>query len=228
MSTLLRDGNAVVIPAKAMTLAGFRAWATSPAFPERGRISFIRNEIFIDLSPEELETHAKVKMEIARVLATWNKKRRRGEFYPDGALVSNATAELSTEPDASFVSWQALEQGRARLVPREGLEGQYMEIEGTPDWVLEVVSRSSVTKDTRRLRQAYYQAGIPEYWLIDARRTDVDFQILIRGKTAYETVTVRDGWQESSVFRQRFRLVRQRIRLGLWDYTLEMKALRRR
>jgi Uma2 family endonuclease len=37
-----------------------------------------------------------------------------------------------------------------------------MELEGTPDWVLEVVSQSSVAKDTKWLRESYHKAGIPE------------------------------------------------------------------
>lgn len=228
MSALASDGNAVAIPVTALTLTGFRAWARSPAFPQRGRICFIDNEILIDMSPEELETHNQLKMEIGRALATWNKKRRLGRFYSDGALVSNTAAGLSTEPDASFVSWEALQQKRVRLVPREGREGQFIEVEGTPDWVLEVVSRSSVAKDTKRLRRAYYQAGIPEYWVVDAREAEADLQILVRGEKAYEPAVVMDGWQPSGVFGQGFRLVRQRVRMGLWDYTLEMKPLGQR
>src|SRR5256885_8764701 len=50
------------------------------------------------------------------------------------------------------------------------MEEGYLELEGTPDMVLEVVSESSVQKDTKRLRQLYWQAGIREYWLVDARR----------------------------------------------------------
>ncbi|HZU34612.1 MAG TPA: Uma2 family endonuclease [Gemmataceae bacterium] len=218
----------MVVPVTAMNLAGFRAWATSPAFPERGRISFIKDEIFIDMSREELETHNQVKVEINRVLANWNKRHRRGELYSHGALMSNTVAGLSTEPDATFASWEALQQRRARLVPQEGMDGECLEIEGTPDWVLEVVSDPSVVKDTRRLRRAYYQAGIPEYWLVDARGKEVDFQMLVRGKTAYEPAIATGGWQHSPVFRQRFRLVRRRLPLGLWNYTLATRPLPRR
>ena len=53
------DDPAIRIPARAATRAGFRAWALSDEFPERGRFSFINGELFIDMSPEELETHNK-------------------------------------------------------------------------------------------------------------------------------------------------------------------------
>jgi Uma2 family endonuclease len=224
--TVLVFDRQVVVPPSAHSLAGFRAWAKSADFPERGRISFIDHEIFIDMSPEELETHNKVKTEIGRVLANLNKRLKLGEFYSDRTLVTNVEANVSNEPDAAFARWETLEQQRLRLVPREGEEGKYMELEGTPDWVLEIVSDSSVRKDTRRLRERYHRAGIPEYWLIDARGENLAFQILVRAETEYTAAAGRGGWQASPVFRRRFRLARRRGRLNLWEYTLQMKPLR--
>ena len=43
---------------------------------------------------------------------------------------------------------------------------------------MEIVSDSSVVKDTRQLRQAYARAGVHEYWLVDARGEDLLFEIL--------------------------------------------------
>lgn len=216
----------IVIPPGAHTLAGFRAWAKSDDFPERGRISFIDQDILIDMSPEELETHTKVKGEMGRVLLNLNRKKKLGEFYSDGTLVSNEDANLSTEPDATFVFWESLESGKVRLVRRESAEGQYIEVEGSPDWVLEIVSDSSVGKDNRRLRQRYHRASVSEYWLIDARGEDIVFHILIRGETDYEDAPGKGGWQSSKVFGRRFRLVRRRGRLNHWEYTLQMKPLK--
>jgi Uma2 family endonuclease len=140
--------------------------------------------------------------------------------------VTNVEANLSTEPDASFATWDSLGAGRVRLVPREGVHGQYLELEGTPDWVLEVVSKYSVRKDTRRLRERYHRAGIPEYWLIDARGDEVVFDLLVRAESDYVSEVGRGGWQTSPVFGRRFRLVRSRGPLELWQYTLQVKGLR--
>lgn len=213
----------VVIPAAALTLAGFRAWAVSDEFPQRGRISFLGTEVFIDMSPEEIETHAKLKVEIGRVLATFVDREDLGEFYGDGVLITHAEAGLSSEPDSSFVTWEDLESGGARSIPRESAEGQYIEIEGTPSWVLEIVSNSSVVKDTRLLRELYYLAGIPEYWIIDARGPNILFQVLVRGETEYVAVAPRNGWVRSQVFGRRFRLTRTRGRLNRWRYRLEVR-----
>jgi Uma2 family endonuclease len=223
---IILEGREILVPPSAHTLAGFRAWAKSDDFPERGRISFIDQEIIIDMSPEELETHNKVKVEVGYALVKLNKKRRLGEFYGDRTLVTNVAANLSTEPDATFIRWKTFETERVRLIAREGEEGQYLEVEGTPDWVLEILSDSSVGKDTRRLRAKYHRAGIPEYWLIDARGADIVFHILARGDSDYVESPGRGGWQRSRVFSRRFRLVRRRGRLNLWECTLQMKPLR--
>ncbi len=221
-NSLLNDEWVVRIPAAAATLDGFRAWATSDDFPERGRFSFINGELFIDMSPEESEKHNKVKVEITRVVANLNVDFDLGEFYGDGTLVTNELAALSTEPDATFVKWASFDSGRIRLVPRKDRPGEFVELIGTPDWVLEVVSRSSVAKDTKVLREIYHRAGVPEYWLINALYDEVDFQILRRRRDRYVAVAVQDGWMRSPVFGRRFRLERKRNRKDRWTYKLQV------
>ena len=143
------DDPAIRIPARAATLAGCRAWALSDEFPKRGRFSFINGELFIDMSPEELEARNKVKTEVVFAIANLDKGLDLGEFYSDGPLVTNEAADLSTEPDGTFVTWRSFAAGRGRLTPLEDRPGQYIELQGPPDWVLEVVSQSSVAQDTR-------------------------------------------------------------------------------
>jgi Uma2 family endonuclease len=207
-----------------MTLAGFRDWATSPDFPEHVRAAFIDGKVYIDMSNEDPELHVLVKGEVSRTLGTLVRDERLGKLYADGVLVSNEAAEVSNNPDASFLSAETIRTGRARLGPRKGKEGSYREIEGAPDWVLEVISDSSAQKDTEQLRTAYHAAGVPEYWLIDARGEDIAFTILLWRKTGHAAAPVKDGWQRSKVFGRSFRLTRQRDEFDLWEYTLEVKA----
>jgi len=217
-------GNPIVVPAAALTLAGFRKWAKSRVFPTRGQISFLDGDIYIDMSPEELENHSKVKAETGRVLLALNREQDKGEFYPDGTLVTNVEANLSTEPDATFVTWETLKSGRVRLVPRKGSVGEFMELEGTPDWIMEIISKYSVRKDTRTLREKYHRARTPEYRLINARRGKINFTILRWRKSGYEPANSRGDWQFSTVFGSWFRPTRRRWHLGLWKYTLEVKG----
>src|SRR5207244_320198 len=104
----------------AYTLAGFRDWAHSDAFPMHGRIAFLDREIFIDMSPEKIETHNKVKTEVTRVVANLNNRLQLGEFYSDRTLLTNVAVGLSTEPDGIFAKWETLEGGGLRLVRRQG------------------------------------------------------------------------------------------------------------
>ncbi len=214
--------QAICIPEAAWNLAGFRRWATSDDFPDCGRISFIAGEIIVDMSPEELSTHSVVKVEVARVIANLNMRHDWGMFFGDGTLLSNTTAELSTEPDGTFVTYESIRAGRVRLVPR-GEPDRYMEVEGTPDWVLEILSKYSVRKDTKRLMEKYHRAEIPEYWLIDGLGKKLKFTILLHHSTGYEPVPVRNGWQRSRVFARDFRLERKKNRVGFWQYTLHVR-----
>src|SRR5258707_720489 len=172
------NGFAIHIPAKALTLDGFRVWAKSDELPEKLRVAYIDQEIYLEMSNEELETHVLVKGEICRVVSNLNRELKLGKFYVDGVLVTNKAAKVSNNPEALFVSWSALESKRVRLIPRRGEQGQFTEVVGTPDWILEVVSDSTVRKDTKGLREAYHRARIPEYWLVDARGPEIIFRIL--------------------------------------------------
>ena len=210
-------------PVSACTLRGFRAWATSDFFPEHVRATFVDGEIFFDMSNEEPETHVAVKTEVSRVLSTLVRQHDLGKFYANGVLVSNEAGGVANNPDGTFFTAATFQSRRVRLVPREGAEGRYAEIEGTPDWVMEVVSDSSVRKDSAQLREAYHRAGIREYWLIDARGGQLVFQVLHWHKKGYVAAPKRGGWQRSQVFGRSFCLERRRDQLGLWEYTLRVQ-----
>jgi Uma2 family endonuclease len=208
------------------SLADFRAWALSDEFPQRGRIDYVDGRIEVDMSPEDLFTHNTLKMEIGRVLATIAKASGLGYVFGDRARVSSPEADLSVEPDVVFVSYESIQQQRVRWVPKASQEaGRYMEIEGPPDLVVEIVSDSSTTKDTRRLPPAYHQAGVRELWLIDARREQLLFQIHHHGPAGFDPAPAdAEGFQISLVFHTRFRLLRRRNHLGQWMYDLEGKG----
>jgi Uma2 family endonuclease len=221
--TLVTDRFTLAIPDSALTLEGFREWATGPEFPEWVRVAFLAGEIVLDMSNEDPETHALVKGEITRVLMNLNRERKLGKIYPDGVLLTNTQAGLSNNPDAVFFLPKSLQSGRIRLVPRRDQEGRYRELEGSPDWVLEVISDGSVQKDSTRLREAYHRAGVREYWLVDARGEELVFQILLHRKKGYVAAPSQEDWQRSSVFGATFRLVRQADEMGLGEYTLEVR-----
>lgn len=205
-----------------MSLDEFRKWSSSDDFPEHVRITYLGKEIFVDMSAERIHSHVSVKVEICTVLNNRVRKRKSGKFFFDGARVVNVQADVSNEPDAFYATWETLKRGVLRdIATADGKD--VIELEGTPDWIMEIISPSSVTKDRKKLRKCYHRAGIPEYWLIDARGNDVEFDILVRGEEDYEPADIVNGWQKSEVFGKRFRLRRIVDPAGKPDYRLQMK-----
>jgi len=171
MATSVIFEEQVEIPLTIRSLADFRRWVQSEGFPQTGRIDYLSGKIEVDMSPENLFCHGTLKTELIRAIATRVKLGIMGHLFTDSTRVSCPKADLSVEPDVVFVSHEALDSGRVRLIPSASQEpGSYIELEGPPDVIVEIVSDSSVGKDTRRLPEAYYKAGVREFWLADARK----------------------------------------------------------
>ncbi len=214
----------VIVPDTAFDHAGYRAWVTSDVYPERVRTTYVRGEVLVEMSPESLEAHSKVKAAVTATLVSFVREHDLGEVYPDGALVTHEEASLSCEPDLTFVSWAAFDEGRVQLVRRAGDGSDYIEILGSPDLVVEIVSDSSVKKDTRLLREAYRLAGVREYWLIDAQASEIRFEILSKARDAFASSGDPLAPQISGVLGGRWSLKRARNRAGRFSYTLDRAA----
>ena len=216
----------VEVPLTLRSLADFRRWALSEEFPETGRIDFIEGRIEVDMAPEDLFCHGTLKTEITASLHWRIKCGKLGHLFVDKARISNLTANLSVEPDIVFISCDSVRSGRVRLVPKaSGEPGRYVEVEGSPDLVVEIVSDSSVTKDTRRLPAAYFQAGVREFWLVDARGDEPIFLIHHPGPGGFEPVAAdANGFQPSAVFGCRYRLDAARDADGNWEFDLREEA----
>lgn len=207
------------IPSRAHSLEGFRDWAESDSFPDRGRIAFAAGEIIIDMSPELFETHNFIKVEVGFVLYGLIRPKRLGLFFGDRALFTNEKAEISTEPDAIYVSNTSIQAGRCKLM-QSTRSGINKELVGSPDWILEIVSPTSIKKDKEILREAYFRAGVSEYWLIDAIGDEIEFQILIPNSDGFISVRPTNGWLSSPTFGCSFRLTREKGEDGFRQYTL--------
>jgi Uma2 family endonuclease len=214
------EGDRLLVPASALELAGFRRWVTSEEFPESVRASWIGGEVFIEMSPESIDSHNKVKAAVTATLQRIADEEDLGEVYADGFLLTNERAGVSTEPDLAFAAYATLEASRLVLRPRAGRDDEWVEIEGAPDLVVEIVSDASVRKDLVRLRDAYARAGIPEYWVIDARAAEVRFEILRLDGDEYRAVAPVGHAQPSAALARSFQLTRRRNRVGRWSYRL--------
>lgn len=212
----------LVVPLGVQSFEAFRVWTLSNDFPETGRIDYVNGRIDVDLSPEKFFSHSKLKVAFIRTIGDRVDYEDFGHLVADRSRVVHEGVELSVEPELVLVSYDALASGRVTLTESKNDPEDYVEIVGTPDMVCEIVSDSSVKKDTKELFVAYYEAGITEYWIADARRGKLDFNIFRRGGTGYEaTLTGDDGFIESKVLNHSYRLTRSKDRMGMWKFRLE-------
>ncbi len=214
----------VEIPLGIASLADFRQWAISDSFPDHGRIDYVTGRIEVDMSPEDFFTHGTLKSQVSSRIEQRVNELDLGHTLIADTRVSSIVGDLSAEPDVVVISHTAIDAGRVRLVPKaSGMDGRFVEVEGGPDLVVEIVSDSSVEKDSERLPVSYYKAGVLEYWLLDARDEELFFVIYRRGPTSFEpTPSNERGGQHSNVLQCSCTLERSRHRRGHWVYHLQL------
>jgi Uma2 family endonuclease len=211
----------IMIPGWINSLESYRHWAESDDYPQHGWVSYLDGTIFVDPTMEEFLTHNRVKCAFNTMFGLLLTPNPIGCFVPDRMLLVNEGASLSTEPDGMFYLWATMQSGRLHLVP--GKKSGYMQLEGTPDVVLEIVSDGSVTKDLVQLRELYWKTQIPEYWLVDARGETIRFDILRHAAEGYRETEIADGWVRSEILGKSFRIERSTDPLGLPQYAVQMQ-----
>jgi Uma2 family endonuclease len=218
MNILLEDRG--IIPGSVKDHASFRRWVRSANFPDSGQFGWLGDKLWMDLSMER-NSHNQIKTQVTIVVGGLVSQRNLDTYWSDRMLLTNIAVGLSTEPDGMFATWDAKREGRVRLVGGSRSDGS--EVVGSPDMVLEVVSRTSVRKDRKELVELYWSAGISEYWLIDPRGPELRFDILRHTTAGYRTVRGRDGWRRSVVFGATFRLTQTADPIGDPAYALEVR-----
>jgi Uma2 family endonuclease len=212
MPTVIANDLYLEIPEWVTSLEAFRRWTDEPDFPEKGKIWWLRGKVWADMSSEQIFSHLEVKGAVFYALRAIVDDVDSGLMFTDGLLLTNKLADLSGNPDATFISHEALADGRVKLI--KGKRGGYTEVQGSPDMVLEVVSDRSEVKDYRLLREDYFAAGVREYWLIDARQDPPSFEILRRGPKGFIATRKNAGWTSSAIFGKSFQLVMRKDRSG--------------
>jgi Uma2 family endonuclease len=220
-SVVIQEAKDLTVPRWVVDLPSFTCWAESESFPEQGRIDYVAGEIWIDMSDEEIWAHNQITAEATVVLGSLAKTARRGRFFQNGLRILHSDADLAATPDGLYIRNETFETLRA--MPAGGERGRPVRVEGSPDMVLEVLSDSSVRKDLKRLRDVYWKADIPEYWIIDARKQPLTFEILRRTSRGYVRTRPEGGWLRSKVFGKSFRLLQGAGALGHPTFTLEVR-----
>jgi Uma2 family endonuclease len=217
-----RHGNIHIPPIA--NVAAFWRWRDRVELPEKLHVHFIRGEVWVDLSMEELFAHNQIKVQLGIVLGTLIESGELGMYVPDGMSLSNPDANLVTVPDAMFLSNESMLARRVRFAKGKKSTAKATRIVGSPDLVVEIISPNSVDKDTEWLMSAYHNAGITEYWLIDARdENDINFDIYRRGTKEFAAAKKSDRWIKSPVLGKSFRLTSKDTPFGYPQFKLEVR-----
>ncbi|HVL12514.1 MAG TPA: Uma2 family endonuclease [Gemmata sp.] len=224
MPTVLSETYGKIrIPEGLTTLSKFLRWLDTTDLPEKLPIRFYQGEVWVDLM-EELFSHSRIKSALGIVLGGLIENDDLGMYVPDGMLLANEQAELVTEPDAMFLSNASIAAKRVRFAAGKKRGAVATRVVGSPDLVVEIVSPSSEHVDTAWLMSAYHDAGVAEYWVIDARNEDgARFDIYKRGAKEFTPNRKQDGWVKSGILGKSFRLAQTKSKGGYPRFTLEVR-----
>jgi Uma2 family endonuclease len=206
------------IPWDAHTLDGFRRWVAT--LDEHGpRVSFACGKVHVEMSPQSYATHEALVAAINEALRRLARELDCGRYFTPPSWFTHEATALSTEPDGFYASWSTIEGGQLQLNPERDIE-----MLGRPDFVLEVVSKTSERKDLVEHVADYAAAGVREYWIADARGEQLVFRVLVLEHAGYvESPTLSDGWTRSPLWQREFRVRRLAARAGLPDFELEIR-----
>jgi Uma2 family endonuclease len=221
MFTVVNEGQQLEVPTWVTDLEAFRRWIDNDDLPDDVRIWWLKGKVWIDMSREQIFTHVGVKTEITIALGGLVKSEKLGRYLTDGVLLSNFAADISGNSDGLFLSNDTLQSDRIRLT--ESRDGGFTELQGSPDMVLEIVSKSSEKKDDVILRQAYWEADVAEYWIVDVRKEPIRLDILRHTKRGYASTRKQDGWVKSAAFGKSFHLLGRQGPGSHPDYDLEVR-----
>lgn len=100
---------------------------------------------------------------------------------------------------------------------------------GAPDWVIEIMSSSSVKMDSVRKVKLYQEAGVREYWIVDSGKETVSVYDFERGKAVRGTDIYAAGtcaaaperWDEPMLYS-----FSERVKAGIFkDLYLEISQM---
>ena len=144
------------------------------ACPDDGRLYELLEGELHETPPPSIE-HQRLSRDLGYALLTYLRAHGRGEvlYAPVGVKLGDDTV---LEPDLVLVLGEHLEQIKTQA------------IEGAPDLVVEILSPGTARRDLGPKRQAYEQAGVTEYWIVDPEAHSIE--VLVLRDSTYERAHV--------------------------------------
>ncbi len=162
-----------------MTLPDLKAYTPTESWPEQGQWTFedwlrlpddafhyeiIEGELFV--SPPPGTNHQIAVSSLLSAMHYHAKRNKLGLVLTAPIGVRLPLRDSAVQPDILFVRRE-----RAAIV-RDDM------IDGAPDLVVEILSPSNWVYDRSLKQEAYQQARVSEYWIVDYRARPVDVLVL--------------------------------------------------
>lgn len=136
-------------------------YADYKRLPDDGwRYEIIEGELH--MTPASGTKHQKIVVNLAFAFSQFVRAQRCGEIYVAPTDVILPGLATPVQPDLLFVTADRLDIVKDAFV------------EGPPDLIVEVLSPSNWLVDRRVKLEAYAQAGVSEYWIVDAEARAVE------------------------------------------------------
>ena len=150
-----RDTRAVLDPAQ-VSFDQFLEWPG-----ENQHVEWVNGKV-VPMSPVT-EPHEDISGFLYSLLRLFAERRRLGRVYSEPFVMKTGPDLPGRCPDVLFIA----RKHQARV--------KRLYVEGPADLVVEVISPGSRTTDRVKKFHEYEQGGVPEYWLIDPERKQVEF-----------------------------------------------------
>ena len=174
-----------------MVIAGGKMYTYEDilALPEGERAELIDGEMFMMASPgrKHQEVGAWLFSQVYNFIC--QRKGKCKVYYSSFAVFPKKDDKNYVEPDITMVC------------DREKLDERGCN--GAPEWVIEIVSPSSVKMDYERKKKLYQESGVEEYWIVDPEKEQVSvyrFQENGQVKVYSFRETVKVGIYEDFIF----------------------------
>ncbi len=149
------------------------------ALPEGERAELIDGEMFMMASP--LRIHQDISMQLAIEIGLYIRKNK-------------GTCKVYTAPFAVHIkkdNRNYVEPDISVICDRDKLDEKGCQ--GAPDWVIEILSPSSVEMDCERKVGLYRETGVREYWIADPEKETVTVYDFAHSRAVQGTGTYTAG-----------------------------------
>lgn len=139
--------------------------------PDDGkRYEIIKGVLYVANAP--IVEHQFTVSEVHFALKLFVRNKQLGQVFTAPLEIHLSEISRPVQPDVLFISADRLPPPGAKV------------FDGAPDLIVEVVSPSSIRLDRNIKFDAYEQAGVAEYWIIDTKTRSVEVYTLARGEYA--------------------------------------------